>query len=110
MSKRASIVVFQQLLSANRLWAAGFRGQGVKVAVFDTGIPETHSHFHNVKERTDWTGEKTAEDGLGHGTFVAGIIGGTSDQCPGLAPDAELYIFRVFTNNQVTAVRYNIFF
>ena len=73
----------------------------MKVAVFDTGIPETHSHFYNVKERTDWTGEKTAEDGLGHGTFVAGIIGGSNDQCPGLAPDADLYIFRVFTNNQV---------
>lgn len=43
--------------------------------------------------------------GLGHGTFVAGIISGTSKDCPGFAPEAELHIFRVFTNNQVRTNR-----
>ena len=38
--------------------------------------------------------------GLGHGTFVAGVIA-SSQECLGFAPDAELHIFRVFTNNQV---------
>ena len=38
--------------------------------------------------------------GLGHGTFVAGVIASNKD-CLGFAPDADLYIFRVFTNNQV---------
>ena len=45
--------------------------------------------------------------GLGHGTFVAGVIA-SSAECLGFAPDAELYIFRVFTSSQVcvcTAVR-----
>jgi membrane-bound transcription factor site-1 protease len=42
------------------------------------------------------------DDGLGHGSFVAGVIAGTSPQCPGLAPDIDLYIFRVFTNDQVS--------
>ena len=51
-------------------------------------------------DRTDWTDEKTMEDHLGHGTFVAGIIA-SSSECLGFAPDSELYIFRVFTNNQV---------
>lgn len=90
-----------KLLDAQRLWDSGYTGKGVKVAVFDTGLPDRHSHFHNLKEKTDWTNEKTAEDGLGHGTFVAGVIGGSHKSCPGLAPDADLYIFRVFTNNQV---------
>ena len=49
-------------------------GQGVKVAVFDTGLPVNHPHFKNVKDRTNWTNEKTLNDGLGHGTFVAGVI------------------------------------
>jgi membrane-bound transcription factor site-1 protease len=39
--------------------------------------------------------------GLGHGTFVAGLIA-SKDECLGFAPDAELHIFRVFTNNQVS--------
>lgn len=38
--------------------------------------------------------------GLGHGTFVAGVIA-SMRECQGFAPDAELHIFRVFTNNQV---------
>ncbi|CAK8693279.1 unnamed protein product [Clavelina lepadiformis] len=91
-----------QLLQAKRLWESGYTGRGVKVAIFDTGLPENHPHFRNIMERTDWTDEKTAEDGLGHGTFVAGVIGGTYSECLGMAPDAQLYIFRVFTNNQVS--------
>lgn len=38
--------------------------------------------------------------GLGHGTFVAGVIA-SMRECQGFAPNAELHIFRVFTNNQV---------
>ena len=39
--------------------------------------------------------------GLGHGTFVAGVIA-SYKECLGFAPDADLYIFRVFTNSQVS--------
>ena len=39
-------------------------------------------------------------EGLGHGTFVAGVIA-SNKECLGFAPESELYIFRVFTNNQV---------
>lgn len=39
------------------------KGSGVKVAVFDTGLSEKHPHFKNVKERTNWTNEKTLDDG-----------------------------------------------
>ena len=53
------------------------------------------------QERTNWTNEKTLEDGLGNGTFVAGVIA-SSKECLGFAPDAELHIYRVFTNNQVS--------
>lgn len=79
----------------------GITGQGIKVAIFDTGLAANHPHFKKIKERTNWTNEKTLEDGLGHGTFVAGVIASASRECHGFAPDAELYIFRVFTNAQV---------
>jgi hypothetical protein len=62
---------------------------------------------------TNWTDEKSADDTLGHGTFVArqvvsarnavrvlmsvhSVVGGRDDRCPGLAPDSDLYIFRVY--------------
>ena len=53
------------------------------------------------RERTNWTHEPTLEDGLGHGTFVAGVVAGQDEACPGFAPEVELYTFRVFTNDQV---------
>uniref|UniRef100_A0A8C2YXR5 Membrane-bound transcription factor site-1 protease n=1 Tax=Cyclopterus lumpus TaxID=8103 RepID=A0A8C2YXR5_CYCLU len=90
-----------QILQADVLWQMGHTGSGVKVAVFDTGLSEKHPHFKNVKERTNWTNEKTLDDGLGHGTFVAGVIA-SMRECQGFAPDSELHIFRVFTNNQVS--------
>ncbi|TSS72698.1 Membrane-bound transcription factor site-1 protease [Bagarius yarrelli] len=90
-----------QILQADVLWQMGHTGSGVRVAVFDTGLSEKHPHFKNVKERTNWTNEKTLDDGLGHGTFVAGVIA-SMRECQGFAPDSELHIFRVFTNNQVS--------
>uniref|UniRef100_A0A8D8L724 Membrane-bound transcription factor site-1 protease n=1 Tax=Culex pipiens TaxID=7175 RepID=A0A8D8L724_CULPI len=89
------------LLKADVLWGMGITGKGVKVAVFDTGLSKNHPHFKSVKERTNWTNEKTLDDGVSHGTFVAGIIA-SSKECLGFAPDSELHIFRVFTNNQVS--------
>lgn len=89
------------VLQADALWNMGITGKGVKVAIFDTGLSRRHPHFRKIKERTNWTNERTFDDGLGHGTFVAGIIA-SSKECLGFAPDSELYIFRVFTNNQVS--------
>nr|XP_006817410.1 PREDICTED: membrane-bound transcription factor site-1 protease [Saccoglossus kowalevskii] len=88
-------------LQADILWEMGYTGAGIKVAVFDTGLNENHPHFKKIKERTNWTNEKTLDDGLGHGTFVAGVIA-SHKECLGFSPDADLFIFRVFTNNQVS--------
>ncbi|XP_052230878.1 membrane-bound transcription factor site-1 protease-like [Dreissena polymorpha] len=90
-------------LQAEILWNMGFTGVGVRVAVFDTGLAEDHPHFKpgRIKDRTNWTHEKTLDDGLGHGTFVAGVIA-SHKECLGFAPDADIYVFRVFTNNQVS--------
>ena len=54
------------------------------------------------RERTNWTHEPTLEDGLGHGTFVAGVVAGGDAACPGFAIEADIYTFRVFTNDQVS--------
>lgn len=71
------------------------------MAVFDTGLSKYHPHFRRIKERTDWTNENTLDDSVGHGTFVAGVIA-SSKECLGFAPDADLYVFRVFTNKQAS--------
>lgn len=88
-------------MQADILWERGVTGSGVRVAIFDTGLSKTHPHFKRIRERTNWTNEKTLDDELGHGTFVAGVIA-SSTECLGFAPDAELHIFRVFTKKQVS--------
>uniref|UniRef100_A0A1D1ZCL4 Membrane-bound transcription factor site-1 protease n=1 Tax=Anthurium amnicola TaxID=1678845 RepID=A0A1D1ZCL4_9ARAE len=90
------------LFGAERLWAKGYTGAKVKMAIFDTGIRADHPHFRKIKERTNWTNEDTLNDNLGHGTFVAGVIAGEDAECLGFAPDTEIYAFRVFTDAQVS--------
>jgi membrane-bound transcription factor site-1 protease len=83
------------------MWNMGYTGQYVNVAIFDTGLEPSHPHFKNIIERIDWTNEKNPDDIIGHGTFFAGVIA-SSKECLGLAPDAILFIFKVFTKNQVS--------
>ena len=89
-------------LGAEALWKLGYSGAKVRTGVFDTGVRADHPHFRNVKERSNWTHEDTLADGLGHGTFVAGVVASQDATCPGFAPDAEVHTFRVFTNDQVS--------
>ena len=40
-----------------------YLGQNIKVAIFDTGLHKHHPHFKNIKDRTNWTNEKSMDDG-----------------------------------------------
>jgi membrane-bound transcription factor site-1 protease len=50
----------------------------------------------------DFTGQNSAIDQNGHGTFVAGILSSTNPECLGIAPDAEIYILKLFTDDNIT--------
>jgi subtilisin family serine protease len=59
-------------------WDAGLSGAGVDIAVLDSGIDANHPDLRGkVIEEANFTDEPTAEDGHGHGTHVASIIGGS---------------------------------
>lgn len=88
-------------LSAPSIWNDGTRGQRVRVAVFDTGISRSAlSYFNSLVDNLDWTDEGINNDVVGHGTFVAGVISSNHEDCPGIAPDAELYSFRIFNKKR----------
>ncbi|MCA8434551.1 S8 family peptidase [Burkholderia seminalis] len=86
-------------------------GRRVKVAVIDTGVDD-HPDLGNVTHRISHTQADDADDlgdnGTGHGTHVAGIIGGRG-RVSGLAPNAELMSFRVFERDAVEADTLYIF-
>jgi len=99
--RRPSLGQITALFGADQLWAKGYTGQNVQVAIFDTGLRKHHPHFRRLRERSNWTDEKMLDDTLGHGTFVAGVIA-SSRECLGFAPDADLHVYRVFTDRQVS--------
>jgi len=55
----------------------------------------------NVIEFVDFTNdnEMTAIDSSFHGTFMASVIGSNNPECIGIAPEADLYILKVFNKN-----------
>ncbi len=83
-------------------WSAGYRGAGVKVAVLDTGVKASHSDLQIQENINKVTGADSAEDGHGHGTHVAGIIGARVNNGKGgagIAPEAEIYNIRVMNSS-----------
>ncbi len=91
-------------IGAPTAWSAGLNGQGVKVAVLDTGIDTTHPDLTGkIAAEQNFTSETTTQDLVGHGTHVASIIAGSgaasSGQYRGVAPGASLLDGKVCYRN-----------
>ena len=97
---------FLQQTGATQLFANGDTGQGVTVAVLDTGIDNLPDFAGRLIGGVDLTGANNPfQDSYGHGTFVAGLIagngassggsGGSGGQYEGEAPGADLVSVKV---------------
>jgi serine protease AprX len=98
---------FLQQTGATELAADGDTGQGVTVAVIDTGIDDLPDFAGRLIGGVDLTGEGNPfQDDYGHGTFVAGLIAGdgasSGGRYSGEAPGASLVSIKVAGANGVT--------
>jgi serine protease AprX len=104
-------------INVGDVWNAGYNGAGIGVAVIDSGINDNHpdlwdstDSYSRVVYHQDFTG--TSEDNpngwlvydtYGHGTHVAGIIGGngylSNGRYAGVAPNVTLLDLRVLDVN-----------
>jgi subtilisin family serine protease len=92
----------------------GLTGKGIKVAVIDTGIAYTHPALggglgigFKVERGYNFVGDGAQVDELspnrnpfdcqGHGTHVAGIVAGASEKFTGVAPNATLFAYKIFS-------------
>jgi serine protease AprX len=79
--------------------ARGNRGAGVGVAVIDTGISEMDDLAGRIVHGPDLSGEGTIVDTYGHGTVMAGIIGGSGADSAGthtgVAPESHVVAVKV---------------
>ncbi|MFG2296119.1 S8 family serine peptidase [Streptomyces sp. NPDC048603] len=92
-------------IGADKAWAAGYDGTGVKIAVLDTGIDTTHPDLAGgkVAAEQNFSASADAKDRYGHGTHVASIAAGTGAKSggkfKGVAPGAKLLNGKVLDDN-----------
>jgi len=88
-----------RVVGADRLWASGTTGDGVGVALIDTGVTPVdglravvHGPDLSVESQNPATRHL---DTFGHGTHLAGIIAGRAAGFRGIAPGATLTSIKV---------------
>lgn len=95
------------MIKAAELWKQGCKGQGVKIAIIDSGCQVDHP---DLKDRIIGGRNFTTEDNgdinkyndyNGHGTHVAGIVAASQNGSGiiGVAPEAKLLILKVMGKN-----------
>lgn len=117
MGGRALLAEAVPLVELDRLQSAGLTGQGVTVAVIDSGLDTDHPDLADdlVAQRcfctaggagccpdgsTGQSGPGSAEDDYGHGSHVAGVVTSSGTLAPiGGAPDAEIVAVKVLESD-----------
>jgi hypothetical protein len=96
-----------KLISADKVWEElGVTGKNISIAIIDTGIDYNHQDLgggfgdnFKVKGGYDFVNnDNDPVDDNGHGTHVAGIAAGNGPGLKGVAPDANLYAYKVLNS------------
>jgi subtilisin family serine protease len=84
----------------------GYTGKGVKIAVIDTGVDESHPMISDALHKSVSLVDNQYTDGNGHGTHVSSIALGRSSASPmfdeplqGIAHEASLISIKVLSDN-----------
>ncbi|MFC7307655.1 S8 family serine peptidase [Streptomyces monticola] len=83
-TRKATLDKSTKQIGADKAWAAGYDGKGVKIAVLDTGVDQTHADLKDQEiAEKNFSDAADAKDRFGHGTHVASIAAGTGAKSGG---------------------------
>ena len=83
-------------INAEQMWNEGYRGEGVKIAVIDSGVTDANGEMKDClldgincvegADESDWA------DAVGHGTHICGLIGASWNNggIAGIAPGVKI--------------------
>ena len=75
-------------------------GKGVKVAIIDTGVDTSHDSLSGIKiTEISLLNEDDSHGNLGHGTGIASVIAGQTEDFVGIAPSTEILSVRVLNES-----------
>jgi serine protease AprX len=96
---------YARVVKAHRVWRHGISGNGVTVAVLDSGVAEDLDLIapaNRILASVNFADVRSASDPGGHGTHIAGIIAGNGSRSGGefvgIAPQAGIVDVRVLGN------------
>ena len=86
-------------------WRSGLTGKGVVVAIVDSGLSANTMDIDQsrILPGKNCVGGAGVDDTLGHGTFVAGVIGATKDNgvgIAGIAPGVTIVPIKCYATDQ----------
>ncbi|WP_433413877.1 S8 family serine peptidase [Microtetraspora malaysiensis] len=83
-------------IGATEAWKQGMTGEGVTVAVLDSGYDPDHPDLKGVvAQERNFSDDPDIRDPIGHGTHVASIVAGNGEKYRGVAPGAKLAVGKV---------------
>jgi serine protease AprX len=99
------VTLFARTSGATTAWAAGLNGQGVSVAVLDSGVSPSAMDLGSrlVQVKLPSQGATKVDDAVGHGTFVSEVLAGSAadGRHAGVATGAKVYGINVATSGSV---------
>jgi hypothetical protein len=89
--------LYPQIDQAPAAWQEGFDGSGIGIAVIDSGVTPLTDFGSRVTQVRLASSGSSLDDAYGHGTFVAGVAAGKSEdgRYVGIAPGAHIYSLNV---------------
>lgn len=115
VSADALATLFPSVDGAVSAWAGGFTGAGVGIAIVDSGVtPRADFGTRLVQVQLPAQDGTKLDDGVGHGSFVAGVAAGASPNGKylGVAPGATVYAVNVakadgvYTSDVIAGLRW----